>query len=144
MRSIINLRSLVLCFLILSAPLAAKQCYGSLTVSKLEGVHDGDTFKVTIDGIHPLIGKEILVRIAGIDTPELTSEDPKVQELACRARDHTEDLLRKAHKIVLKDVRRDKYFRILADVYVDGVHLGDHLLKTGLAKPYDGKTKPKW
>jgi tRNA G10 N-methylase Trm11 len=38
----------------------------------------------------------------------------------------------------------NKYFRILADVYVDGVNLADELIQHGHAKSYDGGTKSSW
>jgi endonuclease YncB( thermonuclease family) len=41
-------------------------------------------------------------------------------------------------------MQRGKYFRIVADVFVDGSNLGQELIERGLAKPYDGGTKPKW
>ncbi|PIT99828.1 MAG: hypothetical protein COT74_08565 [Bdellovibrionales bacterium CG10_big_fil_rev_8_21_14_0_10_45_34] len=36
------------------------------------------------------------------------------------------------------NVSREKYFRILADVFVDGNSLSAHLMKMGLAYSYDG------
>jgi endonuclease YncB( thermonuclease family) len=49
-------------------------------------------------------------------------------------------------KIVLKNVWRDKYFRLLATVEVDGKSVGDELIKAGLAVKYDGLNKRpvKW
>ncbi|MBT9528863.1 MAG: thermonuclease family protein, partial [Pseudomonas sp.] len=41
-------------------------------------------------------------------------------------------------------IRRDKYFRLLAEVWIDGHSLGDLLLKAGLAKVYTGGTKSPW
>jgi endonuclease YncB( thermonuclease family) len=41
-------------------------------------------------------------------------------------------------------MQRGKYFRIVADVYVDGSDLGQELIEKGLAKPYHGEKKPKW
>ena len=41
-------------------------------------------------------------------------------------------------------MQRGKYFRILADVEVDGVDLGTLLVKEGLAKVYDGGKKSDW
>jgi endonuclease YncB( thermonuclease family) len=52
--------------------------------------------------------------------------------------------LREGKKIILKNMRRGKYFRIVADVIIDDVNLGDELLSQGLAQRYDGGKKPKW
>jgi endonuclease YncB( thermonuclease family) len=41
----------------------------------------------------------------------------------------------------LKNVKTEKYGRLLADVYIDQIHLNDYLLKKRLAVVYDGGTK---
>jgi len=41
-------------------------------------------------------------------------------------------------------MQREKYFRIVADVDIDGQDLGQMLIHEGLAQPYDGGKKPKW
>ena len=41
-------------------------------------------------------------------------------------------------EITLHDIEREKYFRIVASVIVDGQNLSDLLLAKKLAVPYDG------
>lgn len=94
--------------------------YGTLIVSRVRSVYDGDTFRVDIDGLPPLIGVDMPVRIAGIDCPEMRGKDAD-KEAAIAARDALRDLLDNADLIELRNVRRGKYFRIVADVFVDGV-----------------------
>lgn len=53
-------------------------------------------------------------------------------------------MLTKAKQIKLKNIGRDKYFRILAEVWADDVSLSKAMLDAGLAKPYDGGTKEVW
>ena len=53
------------------------------------------------------------------------------------------DIFRDAERVDLKNIERGKYFRIVADVIVDGESLADILIETGLAVPYDGGTKGK-
>ncbi len=118
--------------------------YGTASVSRLIAVHDGDTFKVDIADYPPIIGKAIDIRISGIDTPELMSKNPVVKAKAQEARAYLAKRLANVQSIVLKNLRRDKYFRILADVDADGVSVGDDLLKQGFALPYDGNKKPDW
>ncbi|MCI5212638.1 MAG: hypothetical protein D3910_28480, partial [Candidatus Electrothrix sp. ATG2] len=48
---------------------------------------------------------------------------------------------KKARKIKLKNVRRGKYFRIVADVQAGKQNVADVLIKKGLAVRYDGGTK---
>ena len=38
-------------------------------------------------------------------------------------------------------LERDKYGRLLGDLYVEGRSVGDILVEEGLACPYDGGTK---
>jgi endonuclease YncB( thermonuclease family) len=45
---------------------------------------------------------------------------------------------------VLKNIKRGKYFRLIADVYVDGVSLGEQLIKQGHAVKFIGKAKKAW
>jgi len=49
--------------------------------------------------------------------------------------------LRSADVIKLVSLRRDKYFRLLAEVSIDGEDLGYSLIKNDLARPYDGGKK---
>ena len=107
--------------------------------------HDGDTVTVDIPGVHPLLGKGISVRVAGVDTPEITSKNSCERKKAKLAKDFTAELLKKAYRIDLMNVEKDKYFRIVADVIFDGKSLGKYLLNTTvkIAVPYDGGTKAK-
>lgn len=107
-------------------------------------IYDGDTITVNINGWPDIIGKKIGVRIKNIDTPELRDNREEVKTLARKAKVFVVDKLRNAKKIELKNLERDKYFRILADVYVDDRNLGNLLLDAKLAKVYDGGKKPKW
>ena len=53
------------------------------------------------------------------------------------------DILKDAETINLKNIERGKYFRIVADVFVDGKSLADELIEAGLAVADDGGTKTK-
>ena len=55
------------------------------------------------------------------------------------------DILKDAEQITLKNMERGKYFRIAADVIVDGENLADQLIDAGVAVKYDGGKKThKW
>ncbi len=58
--------------------------------------------------------------------------------LAEQARDMVTDILKDAEQITLKNMERGKYFRIAADVIVDGENLADILVESGMAVRYDG------
>ena len=80
--------------------------------------------------------------VYGVDAPEVRTKNDCEKELALEAKQEVETLMVEAQRIDLLNVQRGKYFRILADVYVNGRSLGDHLIKKGLAVPYDGGTRP--
>lgn len=107
-------------------------------------VTDGDTIKVKIPNIPTVFGEEISVRIAGIDTPEMHSKCTTERRLAERATEFTKNFLQNTTVIELQHPTKDMYFRIDADIIVEGKSLSKELLNAGLAKPYFGGTKTPW
>jgi micrococcal nuclease len=92
----------------------------SATVAK---VIDGDTF-VLSDGRH--------VRLMGIDTPE------KGEPFADDARSLADSIFRgrSVHLEIDRKNREDKYGRILAYAYINGVSYNELILRRGLARVY--------
>ncbi len=123
---------------------ASDDSYGSVLVDKVTSIYDGDTFRVNINSWPEVIGRRVPVRIAGIDTPEMRGKCKEEKELARSAKAFTVLQLRSAKVIELRNVKRGKYFRILADVSVDGRDLGDALFQKGLAVKYNGSFKVIW
>ena len=105
--------------------------------------YDGDTITFQIPNVHPLIGHNISVRVLGLDTPEIKGKLPCEKDAARTAKRLIENLLKNAKVIHIENVARDKYFRILGNVVVDGQSLQNVLLKNGLAYEYHGETKQK-
>lgn len=135
----------LLAILLLLPSLAlAKKDYGSITPSEIRSVYDGDTFTVSIDDWPPIIGDKIKVRVAGIDTPEIRGKCQREKELARAAKQHTVSFLREGKKVELRNIKRGKYFRIVADVYVDGRSLTKSLADAGLGYLYAGGGKQSW
>jgi micrococcal nuclease len=138
-----------LLFLVLSfsfSNLFAQSCeHSKSTFSCVKYVknYDADTITVDIPGVHPIIGDNISVRVSGIDAPEIRGHGPCEKEASRNAKRLVENLLKKAKRIDLLNVDKDKYFRLLADVKVDGVDLKSLLLKNNLAYQYAGGTKEK-
>lgn len=104
-------------------------------------VYDGDTLTINIPDWPPVVGEQISVRVFGIDTPEMRGSTVSQYRMAVKARDRLRYLLENAKNVKLHAVRRDKYFRLLADVYADKKNVGAILVGEGLAKPYFGGTK---
>ena len=133
---------IILClFTIIIIPLRAQE---AVVINEVITVYDGDTFRVNIDEFPPIIGENIAIRILGIDTPEINGNCQQERQLAIKARDFTRKYLNSGSVISLTDLKRDKYFRILANVYIDGKNLGDALLMQNLAVVYLGKKKFNW
>lgn len=105
-------------------------------VTKLLRVHDGDTFYCDIIDLPPLFGKNIGVRVRGIDAYELKSKDPMFAEIALQTKIETTKVLSAAKEIKLCNITRGKYFRLIADVKFDGVDLAEWLLNKGLVRKY--------
>ena len=140
------MKLIILLLIVLSLNVQASlkdKTFGTLVVSEVTSIYDGDTFRVNIKGMHPLVGDNIGIRVAGLDTPELRGKCPKEKALAREAKQVTVDFLRKSKHIELRGTKRGKYFRIVADVYGDNVSLKEILLDKNLAVPYNGKTKYK-
>jgi micrococcal nuclease len=80
-----------------------------------------------------------------IDTPEIKGKYKKEKYEAQKAGDVVADILKDAEQITLKNMKRGKYFRIAADVIIDGENLADMLIEAGMAIKYDGGKKThKW
>jgi len=118
--------------------------YGSATVSAVTSIYDGDTFRANIEGFPTIVGEHMSIRISGIDTPELRGKCPQEKTQAKLAKQFTVKHLRSGKEITLKNIKRGKYFRLIADVYVDGINLAEQLIKHNHAIEYHGKTKKNW
>ena len=118
--------------------------YGTVIVSKVISVYDGDTFRVDIDSLPPIVGKNIPIRLNGVDTPEIQGKCQYEKDLALKARDFVRNKLANAKEIKLTNLQRGKYFRVVANVLLDGVSLEQDLLENKLAYKYTGGKKTSW
>lgn len=137
--AIIGISLLLVCAVYLAA--GRLKNTDTVTVSRLLRVYDGDTFFVDVNDWPPLFGKNIGIRIRGIDAPEMRDPCQASRAMAKMARDFAADKLAGAKTIKLKNLACGKYFRIVADVIADGNDLAKMLLTNGLAKEYDGGKK---
>jgi endonuclease YncB( thermonuclease family) len=121
-----------------------------LSTMNVDHVYDGDTINVDLPGQHDLFGKEIGVRLKGINTPEMTSRCPTPEQRvaekakAVAAKSLVEAMVAAGKRVTLTNLERDKYFRILATVQIDDRDVGTALIEQGLADPYTGGTKVSW
>jgi len=109
---------------------------------KVVKVYDGDT--ITIASKYPGVTDSPLyrfsVRLNGIDSAEIKGKTFAEKEQAILARDALSKLILN-QIVVLKNLSTEKYGRILADVYLDDVHINQWMLDHKYAVPYDGGTK---
>lgn len=121
----------------------------TLSSSAVTRVYDGDTFFVKLDNV-PQVLQNIGVRVRGIDTPEMhsacgtKSAREAERQLAIAAQSMLRGQLKAATTVELVNVGRDKYFRLLADVRVDGKDVTTAMLAQKVAVPYFGGRKAGW
>ena len=104
-------------------------------------VYDGDT--ITIATKLPFNGSPLYrfsVRLNGIDSPEIKGKTEEEKLVAKKSQKALEDLIFNK-TIHLKNVSTEKYGRVLADVYLDDLHVNKWLLDGGYAVKYDGGKK---
>jgi len=110
-------------------------------MGKVIKVYDGDT--ITIASKMPWKDSPIYrfsVRINGIDCAEIRGKTESEKQCAILAREHV-DHISNGKIVRLENVSLEKYGRILADVYVDNVSIGESLIEKRLAVSYDGGRK---
>lgn len=123
--------------------------------ARVVSLHDGDTFTCVV----PLFDTfyKVPIRLAGIDTAEMTTKNPMLKSKAVLARNRLFNLLTGQHidtldwrksdfdkyfennytTVMMNCKDTDKYGRVLADVS----NFADVLVSEKLAYRYDGGTK---
>jgi len=133
---------LIIIFLIIVS-YAQQDSLQTVGVSKIIRVYDGDTFYANLYNLPDIFGKNLGIRLTGIDTPELNSPDSCSRAKAKQAKNYLVERFKNACKIELRQITRDKYFRIDAIVYLDGVNINQEMIDKGHARPYTGEgSKP--
>jgi len=109
-----------------------------LGIAKIVKVYDGDTFYADLYNLPDIFGKNIGIRLIGIDTPEMTGGDSCSKAAAKAAKFFLEKTLKSACKIELRTISRDKYFRVDALVFADSINVNNLMIEKGYAKIYNG------
>lgn len=124
---------------------------------KLKEVYDGDTIKI----ITRLDAKETFrvysLRIHGIDTPEIRTRNVLEKKAGQAAKQVAMHILGSKSLLWVEFTKEDKYGRLMGKLYltesftncchnklIKGDLFADQMLHLKQAKPYFGKTKPKW
>ena len=112
-------------------------------VKSVDRVVDGDTIDIIIDLGFDLTKKE-RVRLAGIDTPEKRTKNPKEKEMGYQATEFLEMHLMEASKLIVKTEKEGKFGRMLGWLYKseeDTMSINQIMIDKGYAWAYDGGTK---
>jgi micrococcal nuclease len=104
-------------------------------------VYDGDTVFVDLPDQHPLFGSRMGVRIKGINAPEIRTKDPCEKEKGIEARDYLESLVKGAQRIDVVEAEKDKYFRILGHLVLDGKSVSEIMLEKKFVESYYGERR---
>ncbi|RVT84438.1 thermonuclease family protein [Rhodobacteraceae bacterium CCMM004] len=106
---------------------------------RLVRVIDGDTVDIAC-------GRGIeRARIVGYDTPEVFS--PRCASEWARgmaATWHLRSVLWRSDRLVVVRQGRDRYDRVLAQLFVDGRRIAAHMIDRGVARPYAGGRRGGW
>lgn len=116
----------------------------NIILGKVIKVYDGDTITIATKLTNDM--PEIYrfnVRLSGIDTPEIKSKNKNEKEKAKIVRDNLSDLI--LNKIVyVKNIKTEKYGRLLANVFYGDIDISEWLLEKSFALKYNGGTKQIW
>ena len=126
-----------------AAPATAETLVGPVP-AVVERVIDGDTLAVRA---RVWLGQDVhvLVRIRGIDTPEIRGRCVEEQRLARVAARQVAEAVSEG-PVTLSHIEGGKYHgRVLADVELsDGRDLAATMLRAGNARPYEGSARRPW
>ena len=104
------------------------------TLYRVSDVVDGDTIRAVVDG------REITVRMLGVNTPEVVDPRKPVECFGPEASAETKSILHGRNVRLVENPRRelkDKYGRYLLYVYRDdGLFMNESLLLGGFAREY--------
>ena len=86
-----------------------------------------------------------MVRLAGIDTPEILGKCEKEKKLAADARNYVNTILENAKEIDLYDLERGEHFNLIARIMANGKNVSELLIKEKFAVPVSGnQSKADW
>jgi len=108
-------------------------------VVTVESISDGDTLRVTLGEV------STRVRLLNIDTPETRHPSKPVECMGPEATAALKSMISPGDTVVLRYDRRlyDRYDRLLAGVYADGVLLNAEMARLGYGEPavFDGNDR---
>lgn len=107
---------------------------------KVVKVYDGDTITVASKIFGSKNIYRFSVRLNGIDAPEIKGKTQEEKNAAIVSRDALSKIIL-GEIVYLKDVKTEKYGRLLATVYFNNMNVNEWLLINNYAIKYDGGKK---
>jgi len=106
---------------------------------KIIKVYDGDTYWIAAPYCNGIF--RFVIRLYGVDCPELRSKNPQEKIAALAARDFVANLI--LNKVVNVEIlpRKEKFGRLLANITVGNQSLTSILINEGHGVAYDGGQK---
>lgn len=113
--------------------------YESVHGVGLRGCDDARTCRFDLPGGPSVVTRNVPVRLAGLDVPDVNGACERERERARETRRVLLALLTAADTIVLQNPERGESFGLAARVLVDGRDVGDRLIQEELARPSGGE-----
>lgn len=139
--------AVILIALLFASEVTKADTVWTIEANGIARVYDGDTFYINLPGMPSVFGEELPIRLINIDTPELRSRCKTVElkdeekRLGRLATEYLIELLSSADEVQLRNLERGSFFRVVAEVYADGVSVNNHMVEAGHAVAvYDGKS----
>ncbi|MBL6621331.1 MAG: thermonuclease family protein [Rickettsiales bacterium] len=96
-------------------------------------IKSADRAVFNIPNLHPLIGKDATISIAGVRSPSPYSKDKCAKEVGKLAKNFSKSLLKKSKVIEVKNIRKEKRFSYEGDLIIDNKDMSKILLKNNFA-----------
>lgn len=105
-------------------------------------VYDGDTITIAskVSGLKNSDYFKFSVRMNGYDSPEMKTKNDEEREVAKLAQKALSDKIM-GRDVILRNVRLEKYGRLLCEVYLGDLHLNKWMMDNRYGIAYGGGTK---
>ncbi len=102
--------------------------------------HDPDTVIVNIPGIpFKVLSYHLRIRLDGVDGPEIDDPNPIIRAWSVAGRDYASQLAPPGTEVLLKNVKKDDYFRLDATIPVAISDVAAELQKRNYVRPFDAR-----
>ena len=115
-----------------------------LSYFEFERCIDGDTLKVKNNALPDIFGRNLSIRVRGLDTPELRGKCAHEKKLAVRSKEFCSFLMKNAENIEFKNLERGKFFRVVADVHIDSKNYANQMIFNDHGRVYSNTKKNNW